>query len=201
MTILDICVKCGETIAGGRSGCTALNQTYHVECFKCSVCGAKLAGGSFYAVEGKPYCESDYIETLDKCSVCNKAITDRILRASGKTYHPKCFLCTACGKILDGIPFTVDSNNQIHCVDCFHDKYAPRCATCQKPIIPEEGQEESLRVVALDKSYHLNCYKCEDCGLKLSSKIEGHGCYPLDDHILCKDCNANRIRQLTATVS
>jgi len=127
-----------------------------------------------------------------------RRIMERILRASGKPYHPTCFKCTVCAKCLDGVPFTVDEAGDIHCVNCFHEKYAPRCAACKKPITPEEGKEESYRVVAMDNSYHVECYKCEDCGLKLSSKIEGHGCYPLDKSLLCKECNMTRVRKLTS---
>jgi hypothetical protein len=192
------CVKCSEGISGARPGCTALDKTYHLKCFTCTVCNNELAGGPFYSVEGKPYCENDYYDTLEKCVSCSKPIMDRILRASGKAYHPHCFVCTSCVRSLDGIPFTVDANNAVHCVQCFHDKFAPRCAICHKPIVPEEGKQESMRVVAMDKSFHVNCYKCEDCAMLLSSKIEGHECYPLDDHLLCKKCNTARVRKLTA---
>jgi hypothetical protein len=34
--------------------------------------------------------------------------------------------------------------------------------------------------------------------LLLSSEGEGRGCYPLDDHILCRGCNAARVQALTA---
>lgn len=27
--------------------------------------------------------------------------------------------------------------------------------------MPEPGQEETVRVVALDRSFHIQCYKCE----------------------------------------
>jgi len=195
----DNCAKCGEGIANDRPGCTALNQAFHLACFNCSECGKELAGGSFYALEGKPYCEIDYMNTLEKCAKCSKAITEKLLRASGKAFHPLCFTCVVCHTSLDGIPFTVDSANNVHCVTCFHDKFAPRCAVCSKPIVPEtEGDRESVRVVAMDKSFHVNCYRCEDCGMQLSSKIEGHGCYPLDAHLYCKACNTARVRALTA---
>ena len=58
--------------------------------------------------------------TLERCSKCSKPILDRILRAMGKAYHPRCFNCVVCGCCLDGVPFTVDATYQIHCIDDFH---------------------------------------------------------------------------------
>lgn len=192
------CVKCGDRVVGENTGCTAMDQIYHIACFTCAQCQINLQGKPFYSLDGKPYCEEDYLNTLEKCSVCLKPILERILRATGKPYHPQCFTCIICGKSLDGIPFTVDATNQIHCIEDFHKKFAPRCCVCNLPIMPEPGQDETIRVVALDRSFHINCYKCEDCELLLSSEAEGRGCYPLDDHILCKSCNAKRVQALTS---
>ncbi|XP_053614343.1 lipoma-preferred partner homolog [Plodia interpunctella] len=197
LDVFGICIKCNDKVIGESSGCTAMGNMYHVQCFSCYHCNTNLQGKPFYAVEGQPYCESDYYETLEKCSVCYKPILDRILRATGKPYHPGCFTCVVCGKSLDGIPFTVDAMNQIHCIDDFHKKFAPRCCVCELPIMPEEGEEETVRVVALDRSFHVRCYRCEDCSLLLSSEAAGRGCYPLDGRILCKNCNAHQIRLLT----
>lgn len=194
LDVFGTCVRCNEKVVGETSGCTAMGNMYHVKCFSCYHCATNLQGKPFYAVDGQPYCEIDYYETLEKCSVCGNPILDRILRATGKPYHPSCFTCVVCGKSLDGIPFTVDAMNQIHCIEDFHKKFAPRCCVCELPIMPEDGEEETVRVVALDRSFHVRCYRCEDCGLQLSSEAEGRGCYPLDDHILCKNCNAHRIR-------
>lgn len=191
------CFKCGERVLGENSGCTAMDQIYHISCFTCTQCQINLQGKPFYALDGNPFCEYDYLQTLEKCSVCLKPILERILRATGKPYHPQCFTCVVCGNSLDAIPFTVDATNQNYCIADFHKKFAPRCCVCKEPILPELGQEETVRVVALDRSFHLECYKCEDCGLLLSSEADGRGCYPLDDHILCKSCNARRVQVLT----
>ncbi|XP_013412899.1 lipoma-preferred partner homolog [Lingula anatina] len=196
-----MCAKCKEKVSGADNGCTAMEQVFHIGCFTCATCGAKLRGQPFYAMEAKPYCEGCYMNTLEKCSVCSKAITHRILRATGKPYHPECFTCVVCNKSLDGIPFTVDATNQIHCIEDFHRKFAPRCCVCQQPIMPDNGQEETVRIVAMDKSFHVNCYRCEDCGLILSSEAEGRGCYPLDDHLLCKNCNALQIQAMTSKMT
>lgn len=196
-----MCYKCGEKVLGEGSGCTAMDQVYHISCFTCHICHKELRGKPFFAMDGRPYCEEDYLNFLEKCCVCEKPILDRILRATGKPYHPACFTCVVCGKCLDGIPFTVDATNQIHCIDDFHKKFAPRCCVCKQPIMPEPGQEETVRVVALDRSFHVGCYRCEDCGMLLSSEGEGKGCYPLDDHILCRSCNAKRVQALTSRMT
>ncbi|XP_063984984.1 lipoma-preferred partner homolog [Diachasmimorpha longicaudata] len=196
--IYGICAQCGEKVEGEGNGCSVMDQVFHINCFSCFVCQVNLQGKTFYSLEDKPYCEEDYLNTLEKCCVCTRPILDRILRATGKSYHLSCFTCVVCGQSLDGIPFTVDATNQIHCIQCFHKKFAPRCCVCKLPIMPEPGEEETVRVVALDRSFHPQCYKCEDCGLVLSSDAEGSGCYPLDDHVLCKSCNAKRVQALTS---
>jgi len=195
-----LCTKCNMKIIGDGTGCTAMGRLYHVDCFTCTACHCLLQGKPFYALDGKPYCEEDYLQTLEKCCKCQKPILERILRATGKPYHPQCFTCVMCNKSLDGVPFTVDATNQIHCIEDFHRRFAPRCSVCKHPIMPESGNQETVRVVALDRSFHVNCYKCEDCGLLLSSEEEGRGCYPLDDHVLCKQCNTRRIQLLTQRI-
>ncbi|XP_036403513.1 thyroid receptor-interacting protein 6 [Megalops cyprinoides] len=195
------CARCGDNVLGDGSGCIAMEQVFHVDCFTCITCHARLRGQPFYALDKKSYCESCYISTLERCSKCSHPILDRILRAMGKAYHPRCFTCVVCGCCLDGVPFTVDATSQIHCIEDFHRKFAPRCSVCGQAIMPEPGQEETVRIVALDRSFHVNCYVCEECGLLLSSEGEGRGCYPLDGHILCKSCSARRIQDLSAKIS
>uniref|UniRef100_A0A0B7AAI2 LIM zinc-binding domain-containing protein n=1 Tax=Arion vulgaris TaxID=1028688 RepID=A0A0B7AAI2_9EUPU len=134
---LGMCGRCGNVVSGSMNACSALDNVYHIGCFTCVGCSSPLQGKSFFAMETKPYCEACYINTLERCSVCSKPITDRLLRATGKPYHPDCFTCVVCGKSLDGIPFTVDATNQIHCIEDFHKKFAPRCCVCQYPIMPD----------------------------------------------------------------
>ncbi|VDP55833.1 unnamed protein product, partial [Schistosoma margrebowiei] len=83
-----------------------------------------------------------------------------ILLAVGKTYHPGCFRCCICTKCLDGIPFTIDSNNLIYCLPDYHLINGPLCAVCGLVIMPDEGSNEVKRVVALGKEFHIDCYRC-----------------------------------------
>ncbi len=43
----------------------------------------------------------------------------------------------------------------------FSRKFAPRCSVCKEPIMPATGQEETVRIVALDRDFHVHCYRCE----------------------------------------
>lgn len=84
------CFKCNGIVTESL-GCTAMEKIFHIACFTCHYCQDSLQGKPFYAVDGKALCQDDYMNTLEKCCVCLEPITERILRATGKPYHPSKF--------------------------------------------------------------------------------------------------------------
>uniref|UniRef100_A0A1A8KHQ8 Zyxin n=1 Tax=Nothobranchius kuhntae TaxID=321403 RepID=A0A1A8KHQ8_NOTKU len=191
----EVCGKCGEALSRSQPAVKAMDKLFHSNCFCCMSCHRPLQGMQFYDRDGSPQCEDCYTSSLAVCSRCGERITDRVLKAVGQCFHAHCFRCSTCSCVLEGAPFITDDNNNPYCVQDYHRRFSPLCMSCNEPIVPSPGSEETVRVVALDKNFHLKCYRCEDCARPLSIEADENGCYPLDGRILCMKCHTKRAKQ------
>ncbi|XP_072210529.1 filamin-binding LIM protein 1 [Excalfactoria chinensis] len=185
----DICAFCHKAVGPREPTVEAMRKQYHTDCFTCRTCQRRLAGQRYYQKDGRPICDACYQATLEKCAECQGLITERIVRALGKGFHPSCFACAACGRAIGAESFAVDEQGKVYCVADFYRKFAPVCSACKRPIIPDE---DTYKIECLGRSFHESCYRCESCGTPLSPEPTEDGCYPLGHQLLCKACHICR---------
>uniref|UniRef100_A0A9J8CGE1 Actin binding LIM protein family, member 3 n=1 Tax=Cyprinus carpio carpio TaxID=630221 RepID=A0A9J8CGE1_CYPCA len=167
------CFRCREVCKG--EVVRVQHVHFHIKCFTCQVCGCDLAQSGFFQKSGEYICTADY-QCLygTKCDSCGDFISGEVVSALGRTYHPKCFVCSVCRKpfpIGDRVTFSgkecvcqqcslklVNSNEPIKIHGPSH------CAGCKEEI--KQGQS----LLALEKQWHVSCFRCQTCGLVLTGE-------------------------------
>jgi len=116
------CGDCGGQITGTEM--TALNRTYHPECFKCKGCGVKLEG-TFYAKDNFPHCYNCVSRGANNvvggasiaCVTCGGTVTGTYVSFEGKNFHSNCFSCSRCSSIMSPDAF-YSLSGQFICENC-----------------------------------------------------------------------------------
>jgi uncharacterized protein with PIN domain len=107
-----ICKACNDPISGKAisSADGQLTGKYHKACFVCTTCAAPFTSSTFYVFDDKPYCERHYHEMNGSlCGSCGDGIEGQYLADEGdRKYHPDCFICNDCGRVLRDGYFEVD---------------------------------------------------------------------------------------------
>ncbi|XP_019382007.1 PREDICTED: actin-binding LIM protein 2 isoform X3 [Gavialis gangeticus] len=193
-----LCNNCGNPCKG--EVLRVQNKYFHIKCFVCKACGCDLAQGGFFVRQGDYICTLDYQRLYGtRCFSCDEFIEGEVVSALGKTYHPDCFVCAVCR-----LPFPPGDRVTFNGKEC----------VCQKCSLPPAGSSSSFPVqalrncggcgseikngqslVALDKHWHLGCFKCYTCGKHLNAEYISKDGVPyceMDYHakfgIRCDNC-------------
>uniref|UniRef100_A0A8C0ZHN8 Actin binding LIM protein family member 3 n=1 Tax=Cyanistes caeruleus TaxID=156563 RepID=A0A8C0ZHN8_CYACU len=166
------CYRCGDTCKG--EVVRVQSNHFHIRCFTCQVCGCDLAQSGFFFKNQEYICTHDYQQLYGtRCDSCGDFITGEVISALGRTYHPKCFVCSTCRKpfpIGDKVTF---SGKDCVCQNCSHSLLSTKpikihgpshCAGCKEEI--KQGQS----LLALEKQWHVSCFKCQTCGIILTGE-------------------------------
>ncbi|XP_028284541.1 actin-binding LIM protein 2 isoform X7 [Parambassis ranga] len=166
------CQTCGKPCKG--EALRVQNKHFHIKCFICKVCGCELAQGGFFLRQGEYICTLDYQRMYGtRCFSCQDFIEGEVVSALGKTYHPRCFVCASCKQPFPAGDRVTFNGKECICQNCTHplpaNSPAPiqavhNCCGCGK----EFKNEQSL--VALDKHWHLGCFKCKVCNKVLNAE-------------------------------
>ncbi|XP_040411674.1 actin-binding LIM protein 2 isoform X15 [Cygnus olor] len=168
-----LCNTCGNPCKG--EVLRVQNKYFHIKCFVCKACGCDLAQGGFFVRQGDYICTLDYQRLYGtRCFSCDEFIEGEVVSALGKTYHPDCFVCAVCR-----LPFPAGDRVTFNGKECI-------CQKCSLPPSSSTGSfpVQNLRncggcgseikngqsLVALDKHWHLGCFKCSTCGKLLNAE-------------------------------
>ncbi|XP_035389550.1 actin-binding LIM protein 1 isoform X50 [Electrophorus electricus] len=167
------CYKCGEPCKG--EVLRVQSRHFHLKCFTCKVCGCDLAQGGFFMKNGEYLCMVDYQQLHGtRCHGCGDFVEGEVVTALGKTYHPACFVCTVCKRPFPAGDRVTFNGKDCLCQRCIQPMSPPSkdisassseyCAGCGRDI--KNGQA----LLALDRQWHLGCFKCKACGKVLSGE-------------------------------
>ncbi|XP_019652339.1 actin-binding LIM protein 2 isoform X6 [Ailuropoda melanoleuca] len=168
-----LCNTCGNVCKG--EVLRVQNKYFHIKCFVCKACGCDLAEGGFFVRQGEYICTLDYQRLYGtRCFSCDQFIEGEVVSALGKTYHPDCFVCAVCRLPFPPGDRVTFNGKECMCQKCSLPKTAGSsvhlsqglwsCGGCGTEI--KNGQS----LVALDKHWHLGCFKCETCGKQLDAE-------------------------------
>uniref|UniRef100_H0WX94 Actin-binding LIM protein 2 n=1 Tax=Otolemur garnettii TaxID=30611 RepID=H0WX94_OTOGA len=168
-----LCNTCGNVCKG--EVLRVQSKYFHIKCFVCKACGCDLAEGGFFVRQGEYICTQDYQRLYGtRCFSCDQFIEGEVVSALGKTYHPDCFVCAVCR-----LPFPPGDRVTFNGKECICQKCSlptsvgnsahlsqglRSCGGCGTEI--KNGQA----LVALDKHWHLGCFKCKSCGKLLNAE-------------------------------
>lgn len=123
------CAKCQGALTDG--GLSYRDQSYHRECFVCSVCTGSLAGKRFTVVDETPICSDCYKTHHAKpCFSCTSPILNQMgkptkyITFEERYWHHECFNCTGCNSSLVGKGFVTaprsapQDEQKVYCPPC-----------------------------------------------------------------------------------
>nr|XP_032808202.1 actin-binding LIM protein 1-like isoform X22 [Petromyzon marinus] len=190
------CYKCRDLCRG--EVLRVENRHFHVSCFTCKVCGCDLAQCGFFVKNGEYVCTLDYQRLYGtRCQACGDFVEGEVVTALGRTYHPRCFVCSVCRQPFPSGARVTFNGRECLCHECtqpispvLRDPSNPsNCAGCGRDI--KNGQA----LLALERHWHLGCFKCRACGKVLTGEYISKDGMPYcerDYHsqfgVLCDGC-------------
>ncbi|XP_022242329.1 actin-binding LIM protein 1-like [Limulus polyphemus] len=184
------CESCKKKCTG--NALRVQDKYFHEECFKCTVCSTSLASGGFFLKDSSYYCTNDYQKAFGtKCAACGDYVEGEVVSALGNTYHQNCFFCGRCRQPFptgEKVSFT---GQEYLCSKCIqipevmiqakdenvqekpNETEEPSVDSGQKCAGCEQELKEGQALIALEKPWHISCFKCTACDAVLHGEYMG----------------------------
>ena len=126
------CARCDSAILD--KCVSALDRTWHPECFVCFQCNNTFGDDGFHEKDGEAYCKGCYFGSFaPKCAGCSVAIMENYISSLDAQWCIGCFVCATCNQpFVDGNFF--EHEGAPYCETHFHALKGSLCAGCSKPI-------------------------------------------------------------------
>ncbi|CAF3785112.1 unnamed protein product [Rotaria sordida] len=146
------CIECNQIFTPTSIIIEFQGQEYHNECFICKKCRITLKNKIFYSKNNFLYCQQcmndiePCIMTLktsqilnDQCKKCGKNFLngEAISMYQCDYYHPDCFRCGNCKKLIVSQGFFRQEDGCLYCLNCHIDN-GPHCMICKEPFLTGE---------------------------------------------------------------
>lgn len=114
------CAGCLNELRSDEEYIEALDQEWHSDCFRCSVCDSHLHNW-YFEKEGLLFCRDDYYQRFgEACQQCSDFISGPVMVAGDHKFHPECFCCTVCRSFIGyGEAFTLLERSKLYCDNCY----------------------------------------------------------------------------------
>uniref|UniRef100_A0A182MXV1 LIM domain kinase 1 n=1 Tax=Anopheles dirus TaxID=7168 RepID=A0A182MXV1_9DIPT len=146
------CASCYNAIEPEQH-VAAVGQLWHAECFRCSVCDARLSSW-YFEKDGLLFCRDDYCTKYgDCCQQCSQCISGPAMFAGDHKFHPECFRCETCKVFIgDRESYALLERSKLFCGQC--DKRqggvdVTRTSTTLSPVKERQRIPHSIRLVEI----------------------------------------------------
>lgn len=191
----DLCAGCDKEI--GARWVVALDDKWHRHCFTCQQCDFPIdSKKSFFYEKGLRTCvdcnnkENPEMSAEKFCAACDVAIDKEWVNGLEKKWHPKCFTCIECTRVIDSkekfYKVEKDGKKVPKCTDCKIvagmsnlDTKDKVCKGCNVTI-------DKAWVIALDGHWHHDCFTCLLCRRVIDPNESFH---TNDGKPVCHGCN------------
>ncbi|XP_044261441.1 LIM domain kinase 1 isoform X2 [Tribolium madens] len=167
----NVCAGC-LNVLDEEDVISALNQEWHVECFRCSACDASLSNW-YFEKDGLLFCKDDYWSRYgESCQQCGQIITGPVMVAGEHKFHPECFCCVSCGAFIgDGDSYALVERSKLYCGQCYKRQMQPLKRNTKCPFIRKPHSIRLVEIPGGQKGIKLSKDSRNKC--LISEKIRG----------------------------